>query len=114
MTKTSLYKDTITDLNKIWSDLTKTYLIGDTRAIYLRRFELALSQNCPDTPLWYSPTYMRISSKYPLPKDVSEYISRQRFYLYLQTYEMIMREIGLVGKKDEDAPDVKLFDMKGI
>lgn len=109
--KTTLYKDTITDLNREYRILVNHYLWGDTRAIYLRKFELILSQNCPGCMLWEIPAYSRISHRWPLPKNIVDYVSRDTFYLYLMLYEKIMREIGLIGQVKEDTPDMKMFDM---
>ena len=109
--KTNLYKDTISDLNAEYRNLLQLYLIGDCRTVYLRKFELILSQNCPGSTLWAMPTYFRIAHRYPLPEEVSNFVSRKKFYLYLQLYELIMREIGLIGKPAEEAPEMKMFDM---
>ena len=109
--KTTLYKDTTTDLNRIHRFLMQRYLLGDTRARYLRMFELALSLNCPDQSLWEMERYKRVSKRYPLPNDSHEYITVKRFYLYLMLYEYIMRDIGLIGKKKEEPVEMKVFNL---
>lgn len=110
--KTPLYKDTITELNRLHRYLTYNYLIGDTRAVYLKQFELVLSLNCPNGTLWEMERYVRISKKYPLPDDVEKYVSRKHFYLYLMLYDYLMRDIGLIGKKETKGPNMKMFDMR--
>lgn len=110
MPKTTLYKDTITDLNKLHSNLLRLYLLGQTRAIYLKQFELALSMNCPKS-LWEMERYVRVSKKYPLPENECDYVSRKKFKLYMILYEYIMRDIGLIGNKKGEPPTVKVFDL---
>lgn len=109
--KTPLYKDTITDLNRLHRGLMHKYKFGDTRAVYLKEFELALSMNCPNQSLWSMERYVRISQHYPLPKDVQSYIGRDLFFLYMMLYEYIMRDIGLIGRKNEEPPTTKVFDL---
>ncbi len=112
--KTSLYKDTVTDLNRYHRFLMRRYMVGDTRPRYLRAFELILSQNCPEHSLWENERYIRVTRKYPLPEkdDSMDYVPVSQFYIYLMLYEYIMRDVGLIGKKTEPIPEMKIFDMK--
>ncbi len=111
--KTALYKDTVSDLNQEYRALLNSYLIGDCRVVYLRKFELILSQNCPGSMLWSMPTYIRATRHAPLPDEPSSYVSRKKFFFFLQIYEAIMREIGLVGQAAEPEKEMKIFDMGG-
>ena len=112
--KTPLYKDTVTDLNRYHRFLVNRYMMGDTRPRYLRTFELILSQSCPERSLWENERYVRVTKEYPLPKkdNPMDYVPTSQFYLYLVLYEYIMRDVGLIGKKTEPAPEMKIFDMK--
>ncbi len=66
--------------------------------------------NCPQS-LWENERYIRITAKYPLPKNEDDYVSREIFKLYMILYEYIMRDIGLIGKKTEPKTETKVFDM---
>lgn len=107
----SLYKDTITGLNREYDVLLNLFLIGDCRVVYLKKFEMWLSLNCPEYPLWVNERYIRLSTKYPLPQNPEAYVSRKLFYLYLMLYEMVMRDIGLIGRKKEQSKSPAVFDM---
>ena len=109
--KTYLYKDTITGLNSEYLFLLNAYTIGDTRVVYLRRFEAWLSMNCPQ-PLWSMNRYVYASSRYPLGRNVNGYVSRGKFLYYIAVYELIMRDIGLIGHRDDEKdPETAVFDM---
>mgnify|MGYP004626574269 FL=1 len=112
--KTPLCKDTVTDLNRYHRFLMRRYMVGDTRPRYLRAFELILSQNCPKHSLWENERYIRVTREYPLPEkdDSMDYVPVCQFYVYLMLYEYIMRDVGLIGKKTEPIPKMKIFDMK--
>ncbi len=106
-----LYKDTITGLNSQWEFLLSSFVLGDTRTLYLYRFEAWLSMNCPK-PLWRMERYARVASRYPLRPNTMGFVSRDYFRLYIILYEMIMRDIGMVGgRKDDGSPEVEVFDM---
>ncbi len=105
-----LYKDTITGLNSEWEALLRSYRLGDTRVLYLETFEAWLSMNCPK-PLWTMERYSRIASKYPLRPNTKGFVGRDLFRLYLMLYELIMRDVGLIGRKEDESPEVEVFDM---
>ncbi len=111
MVETNLYKDTITDLNIAWRQLVRYYVSGDTRVGYLRGFELALSQCCPDMMLWNFKEYKILPE---LPENTRTKVSSGHFLNCLLAYETIMRRVGLIDK--DPAPtapmqSVEILDM---
>lgn len=96
----SKYKETITDMNSIYTRLLRAGMLKDCRAEYLREFEAALGLNCR-TPLWQNPRYIRVSQLYPLPR--TGYVSIEKFSLYMTLYEAIMRDNGLLDRESGEA-----------
>ena len=112
--KALLYKETVQPMNQAYNELLAFYSQGDTRAAYLKTFELALSLNCPNRMLWQFPEYKAQEAKAPLPKDPRIRIDPDQFYNYMMVYEQIMREVGLIDKDPMEVQKVQtvgLFDM---
>ncbi len=114
-TKTRLFKSSIPELNQYYRQVVEAYTLGDTRAVYLDRFEFFLSLSIR-TPLWQTPTYLRINRKYPL-NPVNGFVSRDFYKLRILMYEQIMRENGLAGG-DRGGPSrgqgIEVFDLSKL
>lgn len=118
--QTRLYKDTITPLNSKWNGLCRAYGLSDTRVSYLKQFELALSQNCPNMMLWQMDIYKDLEKRCPLSEDdPRQKVPPGTFWAYMLVYEQIMRAIGLIDKvevseemeAEEDENKVKMYDL---
>ncbi len=95
---TTKYKDTISDMNSLYSRLLHFQLIKDTRVEYLRAFESALGLNLPE-PLIKNPRYIRVTSVWPL--NEKGYTTEKKFRAYMLLYEEIMRDAGLLERRTD-------------
>jgi len=113
---TSLFKETTSDLNLAWRELISFYSIGDTRAGYLRAFELCLSQNCPGMMIWQFGEYKDLQNITPMPDNPRIRLAPGAFYNYLMVYEQIERKVGLIDKapleNHVETNDIQMFDLR--
>ena len=94
----SKYKNTVSDLNTWHSFLLRRMTVGDCRAEYLWTFEVVLDANCPFS-LKENPRYIRLTARYPLPER--GYVSRKHFWAFMELYNYIMRDAGLLTRETE-------------
>ncbi|MBR6038666.1 MAG: hypothetical protein IKP53_08115 [Candidatus Methanomethylophilaceae archaeon] len=98
------YKDTVSDMNSMYSRLLHFQLIKDTRVEYLRTFESTLGLNLPE-PLIKNPRYLRVTARWPLPER--GYTTERKYRAYMLLYEEIMRDAGLLERHlDGDGSDM--------
>jgi hypothetical protein len=90
------YKDTISDMNLLYSKPLVYQQINDTRVEYLRAFESALGLNLPQ-PLIKNPRYLRVTSAYPLKEK--GFTTVEKFRAYMLLYEEVMRDAGLLERR---------------
>ncbi len=113
---TTLFLEVVSGLNEGYRDLIRMYNIGDTKAGYLKAFEMCLSPACPSRQLWQFDSYRETERLIPLPDDPCEKVNPEVFRLWIVTYEQIMREVALIDKKplpeemDEMIEDIDLID----
>lgn len=93
-----LYLDVVKPLNSSYTNLLAALERMDTRAFYLRAFASSLSMAMP-LDLWTNESYMKQLRENPLPEDIYAKLDYDRFQSWITTYEMIMREVGLIGTK---------------
>ncbi|MDO5862533.1 MAG: hypothetical protein Q4Q58_07075 [Thermoplasmata archaeon] len=110
-TQTTLYKDTISDLNLGYRDLLMAYNEGDYAVSYLRTFEMILSLNLPDMTLWQYDEYKRLDGMLPLPVFDDEHVTGETFRAYMRVYEVLMRKVGLIDKDPQARETVSDLDM---
>ncbi len=94
------YKNTISDLNAWHSFLLRRMTVGDCRVEYLRTFEIVLDANCPFS-LNENPRYIRLTDHYPLPPHPAKYVTAEKFRIYMELYNYIMRDAGLLAREGE-------------
>ncbi|WP_162262209.1 hypothetical protein [Candidatus Methanomethylophilus sp. 1R26] len=70
----------------------------DTKAAYLRIFEMSLSPACSQ-PLWEIEAYKRQAAAWPLPADPYARLDFETFRSWMAIYEQVMRDQGLVGRR---------------
>jgi hypothetical protein len=108
------YLETISGMNRAWAIMNEGYFTGDCRTKYLKMFELALNANIHKHTLWQNPRYAAISRLYPLPRD-AEYVSEDKYRLYIWLYTEVMRDEGLLtatkGQVDPDDDGDDMFKM---
>ena len=92
------YKNTVSDLNTWHSFLLKRLTVGDCRVEYLRTFEIVLDANC-SFPLKENPRYIRLTNLYPLPSPPAKYITPLKFQIYMELYNYVMRDAGLLNRE---------------
>ena len=92
------YKNTVSDLNTWHSFLLKRLTVGDCRVEYLRTFEIVLDANCPFS-LRKNPRYIRLTEDYPLPGNEQKRITENKFWAYMELYNHIMRDAGLLDRE---------------
>lgn len=92
------YKNTVADLNRWHSFLLKRMTVGDFRVRYLRTFEIVLDANCPFS-LRKNPRYIRLTEDYPLPGNEQKRITENKFWAYMELYNHIMRDAGLLDRE---------------
>ena len=92
------YKNTVVDLNKWYSFLLKRMTVGDYRVTYLRTFETILDANCPFA-LKENARYIRLTDLYPLPGRKQKKVSEDKFRIYMELYNFIMRDAGLLDRE---------------
>ncbi len=114
MNETTLYKDTVTDLNQGWRDLIKLYGQGDCKLSYLRQFEAILSQCLPGEMLWQDEEYEEYREKYlsGVPDDPRHTLAPGMFWNMIMLYERLMRKSGLIDKTPVRQPvSLAMFDL---
>ena len=100
------YKNTISDLNLWHSFLLRRMTVGDCRVEYLRTFEIVLDSNC-SFPLKENPRYIRLTKRYPLPPPPQKYVTPVKFQVYMELYNYVMRDAGLLNREAElDEDDI--------
>lgn len=93
-----LYLDVVRPLNTSYANLLAALERMDTRTFYIRAFASALSMAMP-CDLWTNELYVKQLTENPLPKDVYTKLDYDTFQSWITTYEMIMRDVGLIGTK---------------
>ncbi len=94
------YKNTVLDLNQWYSFLLRRLTVGDCRVEYLRTFEIVLDSNC-SFPLKENPRYIRVTERYPLPPPPQKYVMPLKFQMYLELYNFVMRDAGLLDRESD-------------
>lgn len=92
----SLYLNIVERLNTDYAKSIGALDIMDLRAFNLKAFEVSLSAAMP-VPLWSNDLYKEQQSKHPMPEDPFEVLSYEDFRSWLVVYEMVMRDVGLLG-----------------
>lgn len=93
-----LYLDVVRPLNVSYTDLLAAFNRMDTRVFYLRSFASALSMAMPKD-LWSNEQYVEQLEKNPLPDNNYAKLDYSTFQSWITVYEMIMRDVGLIGTK---------------
>lgn len=100
------YLNIVAPLNDAFFRLAMRLDEADTRAIYLKGFEVMLSFAMGNDMLWDNPSYEEIELEYPLPDDPYEYIEYEAFRCRLILYEKIMKDKHLLGTSEAAAAPV--------
>ena len=94
----NIYFNVVVRINDDYADLITHLKEMDTRALYLRIFEVSLSLGC-STPLWKVPIYVEQAKTTPMPADPYERMEFDAFRAWMVIYEQVMRDEGLVGTR---------------
>ena len=98
------YLNIVQPLNDAFVRLCQRLDEGDTRAMYLKSFEVLLSFSLGNDMLWDNPDYLQIDKEWPLPDDHFEYVDYEAFRCRLILYEKIMKDKHLLGTAEQAAP----------
>lgn len=116
MTDAALYCNTITDLNVAYRDLKLLIQQGYYNESELFSFELFLSPNLPDEPLWERTDYADMLAKYPRSNDPRHQYTWSEFGAWVRYYETVMREVSLIAKSpvENSIEAVGMFDLSDV
>lgn len=93
-----LYLNVVTRINDDYAALLDHLTEMDTRAAYLKTFEISLSQALRE-PLWSLESYKAQAARLPMPADPYAFLPFETFRSWIVVYEMVMRENGLIGRQ---------------
>ncbi len=100
MSSGNIYLNVVTRINDDYADLLGHLKEMDTRAAYLKIFEMSLSPALPN-PLWEVDEYVSQSRLTPMPTDPWAILSFEEFRGWLVVYEIVMRRQGLIGTRKQ-------------
>ena len=105
--QSKLFVNTASIITPTFLDLLSCYSQGDYCTAYLSVFELTLSSCLRDDILEKHELFIKTEKLLNTHKnrDKNRILSEQEFFLWIKTYEQIMREEGLVGNTGNDDQD---------
>ncbi len=98
MADSPLYLNIVERLNADYAKAIGALDMMDLRAFNLKAFEVSLSAAMP-SPLWNNELYANQEKRHPMPENPFEVLSYEDYRSWLVVYEMVMRDVGLLGSK---------------